>query len=40
MLNKIGYGRISGKDSGVNSLDTAAEGIRCTVTLDIGPLLM
>ena len=40
MLNGIGYGRVSDKDGGANSLATAALGIRYAVTLGLGPIIV
>ena len=40
MLNIIGYGRVSGKDGGANSLAPDAEEIRYVVALGLGPLVM
>ena len=40
MLNGIGYGRVSVKDSGANSLAHDAVGIRYAVALWLGTLLM
>ena len=40
MLNGIGYNRVSGKDSGANSLTPAAAEIRYVVALGIGSLVM
>ena len=40
MLNGIGYVKVSGKDGGTNSLAPAAAGIRYTVALGRGPLLL
>ena len=40
MLNRIGYGRVSGKDGGISSLAPAAAELRYAVALGIGPLVM
>ena len=40
MINGIGHGRVSCKDGCTNSLASAAAGIRYTVALGLGTLLM
>ena len=40
LINGIGYVRVSGKESGANSLDTAAADIRYALALGRGPLVM
>ena len=40
MLNGIGFGMVSGKDGGVNSLAPSAAEIMYTVALGLGPLVM
>ena len=40
MLNGILYGRLSGKDSGTNSLTLDTLNIRYAIALELGPLVM